>query len=106
MTDEATADRLGRRPLVRIVATAATGVDPAVMGIGPVPAARKALTRAGITVADLDLVELNEAFAAQTIACSPRTWARSRTRQSKRRCDCARSSIGLNRGTIDDNSRP
>jgi acetyl-CoA acetyltransferase len=45
------------------------GVDPAVMGIGPVPASRKALARAGITVADLDLVELNEAFASQSVVC-------------------------------------
>ena len=48
---------------------AVAGVDPSVMGIGPVPATRKALQRAGLTVADLDLVELNEAFASQSIAC-------------------------------------
>ncbi|MCC6791466.1 MAG: acetyl-CoA C-acyltransferase [Thermomicrobiales bacterium] len=61
--------RLERRPLARIVATAVAGVDPAVMGIGPVPAARKALARAGLQAADLDVVELNEAFAAQAVAC-------------------------------------
>jgi 3-oxoadipyl-CoA thiolase len=60
---------LGLRPLARIVSTAVAGVDPAFMGIGPVPASRKALERAGIAVADLDLVELNEAFASQSIAC-------------------------------------
>ena len=60
---------LGLRPMARIVATAVAGVDPAVMGLGPIPATRKALTRAGLTVADLDLVELNEAFASQSIAC-------------------------------------
>jgi 3-oxoadipyl-CoA thiolase len=60
---------LGRRPLARIVSTAVAGVDPAVMGIGPVPATRKALERAGIDVEDLDLVELNEAFASQSLAC-------------------------------------
>jgi 3-oxoadipyl-CoA thiolase len=60
---------LGLRPLARVVSTAVAGVDPAVMGIGPVPASRKALARAGITVADLDLVELNEAFASQSIVC-------------------------------------
>ena len=49
--------------------SASAGVDPACMGIGPVPAARKALKRAGWSIADLDLVELNEAFAAQSIAC-------------------------------------
>jgi 3-oxoadipyl-CoA thiolase len=60
---------LGLRPLARIVSTAVAGVDPAIMGVGPVPAARKALARAGITAADLDLVELNEAFASQSVVC-------------------------------------
>jgi acetyl-CoA acetyltransferase len=63
------APRLGLTPMARIVSTAVAGVDPAVMGIGPVPASRKALERAGIGVADLDLVELNEAFASQSLAC-------------------------------------
>jgi 3-oxoadipyl-CoA thiolase len=60
---------LGLKPLTRIVSTAVAGVDPAIMGYGPVPAARKALERAGITVGDLDLVELNEAFASQSLVC-------------------------------------
>ena len=60
---------LGLQPLARVISTAVAGVDPSCMGLGPVPATRKALARAGLTVADLDLVELNEAFAAQTIAC-------------------------------------
>jgi acetyl-CoA acetyltransferase family protein len=60
---------LDLRPLARVVATAVAGVDPAIMGIGPVPASRKALERAGISAADLDLVELNEAFASQSLAC-------------------------------------
>jgi acetyl-CoA acetyltransferase family protein len=60
---------LGLEPLARIVSTAVAGVDPSCMGLGPVPATRKALARAGITAADLDLVELNEAFASQAIAC-------------------------------------
>ncbi len=60
---------LGLRPLARVVATAVAGVDPAVMGIGPVPASRKALERAGISVDDLDLIELNEAFASQSLVC-------------------------------------
>jgi 3-oxoadipyl-CoA thiolase len=60
---------MGLRPMARIVATAVAGVDPAVMGLGPIPATRKALDRAGLTVADLDLVELNEAFASQSVAC-------------------------------------
>jgi acetyl-CoA acetyltransferase len=55
--------------MARIVATAVAGVDPAVMGLGPIPATRKALERAGLSVADLDLIELNEAFASQSIAC-------------------------------------
>jgi 3-oxoadipyl-CoA thiolase len=59
---------LGLTPMARIVSTAIAGVDPAVMGIGPVPASRKALERAGIAVADLDLIELNEAFASQGLA--------------------------------------
>ncbi len=57
------------KPLARVVSMGVAGVDPAVMGIGPVPASRKALQRAGLQVKDLDLVELNEAFASQSIAC-------------------------------------
>jgi len=57
------------QPLARIVSMAVAGVDPAIMGIGPVPASRKALQRAGISVNDLDIIELNEAFASQSIAC-------------------------------------
>jgi 3-oxoadipyl-CoA thiolase len=60
---------LGLRPLARVVSTAVAGVHPDVMGIGPVPAVRKALERAGIGVGDLDLVEINEAFASQSVAC-------------------------------------
>jgi 3-oxoadipyl-CoA thiolase len=63
------ARELGLRPMARVVSTAVAGVDPAVMGVGPVPATRKALERAGIGAADLDLVELNEAFASQSIVC-------------------------------------
>jgi 3-oxoadipyl-CoA thiolase len=62
------AEELGREPLARVVSVGAAGVDPAYMGVGPVPASRKALARAGLTVDDLDLVELNEAFAAQVLA--------------------------------------
>jgi acetyl-CoA C-acetyltransferase len=56
-------------PLGKIVSMAVAGVDPAIMGIGPVPATQKALMRAGLTVNDLDLIELNEAFASQSLAC-------------------------------------
>jgi 3-oxoadipyl-CoA thiolase len=67
VTSEARARELGLRPLARVVASAVAGVDPATMGLGPIPAARTALERAGIAVGDLDLVELNEAFAAQAV---------------------------------------
>jgi 3-oxoadipyl-CoA thiolase len=60
---------LGLKPMTRIVSTAVAGVAPAIMGYGPVPATRKALERAGIGVDDLDLIELNEAFASQSIVC-------------------------------------
>jgi 3-oxoadipyl-CoA thiolase len=62
-------EREGREPLARVVASAVAGVHPDVMGMGPVPATRKALGRAGIGIDDLDLIELNEAFAAQSVAC-------------------------------------
>jgi acetyl-CoA acetyltransferase family protein len=65
----AAAERLRREPLARIVATGVAGVDPAVMGIGPIPASRAALHRAGLTIDDIDLVELNEAFASQALFC-------------------------------------
>lgn len=62
------ADELGLKPMARIVSYASAGVDPKIMGIGPVPSSTKALAIAGLTVADLDLIEANEAFAAQSIA--------------------------------------
>ncbi len=64
----AKAKALGRAPLARILSFATVGVEPKVMGIGPVPAVRKALERAGLTTADIDLFELNEAFASQSLA--------------------------------------
>lgn len=66
---EAEARRQGCPLLARVLATAVVGLPPAVMGLGPVPASRKALARAGLSLADIDLIELNEAFAAQTLAC-------------------------------------
>ncbi len=68
VTSEERARGLGREPLARIVSSAAAGVDPAYMGIGPIPATRKALERAGLSPSDIDLVELNEAFASQVLA--------------------------------------
>ncbi|NTS42704.1 acetyl-CoA C-acyltransferase [Flavisolibacter sp. BT320] len=69
LANEAAIKKYGLKPLARVVSSAVAGVDPAVMGIGPVPATKKALQRAGLSVADLDLVELNEAFASQVLAC-------------------------------------
>lgn len=63
------AERLGLKPIARVVTSAVSGVHPDYMGIGPVPATRKALQRAGLTVDNLDLIEINEAFAAQSVAC-------------------------------------
>jgi acetyl-CoA acetyltransferase family protein len=69
LADENTVSKLGLKPMARVVSMAVAGVDPAIMGIGPVPATEKALKRAGLTIADIDVVELNEAFAVQAIAC-------------------------------------
>jgi acetyl-CoA acetyltransferase family protein len=63
------ANQLELTPLVRVRATAVAGVEPSVMGTGPVPATTKALHRAGLKLKDIDLIELNEAFAAQALAC-------------------------------------
>ena len=62
------AEELGVKPLAKIVSYASAGVDPSIMGIGPVPATRKALDKAGLTIDDMDLYEANEAFAAQSVA--------------------------------------
>jgi acetyl-CoA C-acetyltransferase len=62
------ADELGIKPMARIVSYASAGLDPKIMGYGPVPASKKALEKAGLTVDDLDLIEANEAFAAQSLA--------------------------------------
>jgi 3-oxoadipyl-CoA thiolase len=67
IASEERATELGAQPLGRFVASAVAGVDPRIMGIGPIPAVRKALARAGLAVGDLDLVELNEAFASQSL---------------------------------------
>ncbi|HEX9428369.1 MAG TPA: acetyl-CoA C-acyltransferase, partial [Candidatus Polarisedimenticolia bacterium] len=66
---ETAAKRLKVRPLARIVASSTAGVDPAVMGLGPVPAVRSLLEKTGLTLKDIDLIEINEAFAAMTVAC-------------------------------------
>lgn len=69
MMSDGKAKELGLKPLVRVVANAVAGVDPSVMGTGPIPATKKALKRAGLKLEDIDLIELNEAFAAQSLAC-------------------------------------
>lgn len=69
LASEEAVKQFGLQPIARVVSMGVAGVDPAIMGIGPVPASRKALQRAGLTAADLGLVELNEAFASQSIAC-------------------------------------
>ena len=69
LMNEVALKRSGLSPLARIVSMAVAGVDPAIMGTGPIPATRKALKRAGLAIKDIDLIELNEAFASQGIAC-------------------------------------
>ena len=73
------ADELGLTPLVRLVSWAVAGVAPSVMGIGPVPATEAALSKADLRLADVDLIELNEAFAAQALAVM-REWKFDRRR--------------------------
>src|SRR5262249_50673272 len=71
MSDEK-AQSLGLKPMVRVRATAVTGVDPREMGLGPIEATEKVLKRAGLQLSDIDLIELNEAFASQVLACLQR----------------------------------
>ena len=66
---KAAGDKAGIKPLARVIASAAAGVPPQIMGIGPVAASKKALARAGLSLKDLDIIEINEAFAAQVLAC-------------------------------------
>jgi 3-oxoadipyl-CoA thiolase len=69
LASEAAVKKYNLQPIAKIISMAIAGVDPAVMGIGPVPATQKALQRAGLKIEDIDLIELNEAFASQSIAC-------------------------------------
>ena len=62
-------ERAGKKPIARILASGAAGVPPRIMGFGPVPSSKKALARAGLSVKDMDVIEINEAFAAQVLAC-------------------------------------
>lgn len=67
--NQAIGEKFSRKPLARVLSSAAAGVDPRVMGIGPVPAIKKALFRAGLTLKDMDIIEINEAFATQVLGC-------------------------------------
>jgi 3-oxoadipyl-CoA thiolase len=69
VASERGAERLGRAPIARVISTGVAAVDPAYMGVAPIPAIERAVERAGLTVEDLDLVEINEAFAAQVLPC-------------------------------------
>ncbi|SRR5579871_804242 len=69
LANEEAVKKYNLRPMAKVVSMAVAGVDPSIMGIGPVPATQKALQRSGLTVNDIDLIELNEAFASQSIAC-------------------------------------
>lgn len=69
LANESTIKKYELKPMAKVISMAVAGVDPAIMGIGPVAATKKALSRAGLTIDDLDLIELNEAFASQSIAC-------------------------------------
>lgn len=69
LASEKSVKKFGLKPMAKVIAMAVAGVDPSIMGIGPVPAVKKALQRAGLTIKDIDLVELNEAFASQALAC-------------------------------------
>lgn len=69
MMSESAAKRMDLKPMAKVVATAVAGVEPSVMGTGPIPATQKALKRAGMTLDQIDVIELNEAFAAQSLAC-------------------------------------
>jgi acetyl-CoA C-acetyltransferase len=69
LASEEAVKKYGLKPMAKVISMAVAGVDPSIMGIGPVPATKKALERAGLNIDQLDLVELNEAFASQSIAC-------------------------------------
>ena len=92
LMSESRARAEGREPLARIVGMSWAGVDPAIMGIGPVPATKKVLERTGLSLADIDVIEINEAFAAQVIACE-RELKFDRDRLNAQRRRASRSAI-------------
>ncbi|MCG9033045.1 3-oxoadipyl-CoA thiolase, partial [Laribacter hongkongensis] len=67
--DRSVEQRFGLKPMARVLSAAAAGVEPRIMGVGPVEAVNKALARAGLTLADMDIIEINEAFASQVLGC-------------------------------------
>jgi acetyl-CoA acetyltransferase family protein len=69
LASEDAVKKFSLQPIAKVIAMAVAGVDPAIMGMGPVPATQKALKKAGLSVADMDIIELNEAFASQSLAC-------------------------------------
>jgi len=69
IASETAVEKYGLKPLARIVSSAVVGVEPRIMGIGPVQASNKALAKAGLTMDDIDIIEINEAFASQALAC-------------------------------------
>ena len=100
------AQELGRTPLARILAYCTTGVDPMIMGMGPVEAIRKALDRANLSIDDIDLIELNEAFAAQSLAVVRELKLDPARGQRARRRDRARASDWRQRRACTHDARP
>ncbi len=100
--EEETACELGYHPMARIVSMGAAGVPPRVMGLGPIPATQKALKRAGLSIEDIQLAELNEAFAVQSLAVMQDLGLSARDHQCERRRGRPRSPLGLLRGADPD----
>jgi acetyl-CoA C-acetyltransferase len=87
LVEQSRAVSLGLQPIVLVGCSAAAGVDPAYMGLGPIPAIRKVMDRAGLALDDIGLIEINEAFAAQSIACQRELAFDDRQTERQRRCD-------------------
>ena len=98
------AQKRNLKPLGRIVSWGIAGVDPKIMGSGPVPATKIALQKAGLKLDDIDLIEVNEAFAAQALAVEKELGHRSRKGQRERRRDCAGPSAGRDRHALADHA--
>ncbi len=105
VASEERARQMGAEPLARVVATGAAGVDPAYMGVGPIPATRLALERAGLSLDDIDLVELNEAFASQAAGLPARARDRPRQAERERRRDRDRPPTRRLRRALDRHAR-